>query len=185
MLSITYSPLIYWGVMKRRNKKPSGYLTWDILKRIIRKHDGQIRIRELYVILASRGYLVWGADIRDALITFEEQGLIAYSQDRDRIILTLLKQSKSDNKIEKEETMTRGELLNYLTEEAKRYRKDALSSIQRNGHMHRLFQKDIAELCKDPERLQRFVDALLVDFINYVGTGQCLDYGLHTKHIET
>lgn len=80
--------------------------------------------------------------------------------------------------------MTRGELLNYLTEEAKRYRNDALSSIQRNEHMHRLSPKDIAKLHKNPERLQRFMDALLVDFINYIGTGQSLDYGLHTKHIE-
>lgn len=80
--------------------------------------------------------------------------------------------------------MTRGKLLNLLTKEAKRYRRQALASIERNGHMNDLSQKDLMRLKRDRQLTQRVIDALLVDFINIVGVGQCLDYGLYTKNIK-
>ncbi len=80
--------------------------------------------------------------------------------------------------------MTRGEFLNALTEEAKKYRKKSLSSIAQNGHMNDLSMKDISKLNKDKKFTQRVVDALLVDFINFVGVGQGIDYALYTEHLD-
>ena len=37
---------------------------------------------------------------------------------------------------------------------------------------------------ENQERFQRFADAILVDFIHYIGNGQGLDYGLYTKHLD-
>ena len=81
--------------------------------------------------------------------------------------------------------MTRGELLNFLTKEAKQYRKTALMTIERNGHMDDVSRKDFSRLKKDRELTQRMIDALLVDFINAVGVSQCVDYALYTKHIKS
>ncbi|MDO8571687.1 MAG: hypothetical protein Q7R79_03330, partial [bacterium] len=80
--------------------------------------------------------------------------------------------------------MTRGELLNFLTEESKKYRQTALSSLERNGHMNDLSKEDISKLNTDGQLIQRVVDALLVDFINFVGVNQCVDYGLYTKDLS-
>ena len=71
--------------------------------------------------------------------------------------------------------VTRADLLNYLTEKAKDYRLDAVKSINRNRHMN--------DLDRVTKVSQKVVDALLVDFINYVGTQQCVDYGLYTKDL--
>ncbi len=81
--------------------------------------------------------------------------------------------------------MTRGELLKLLEEEAKRYRLEALLSIKRSRHMNDLSQADLAKLEKNQKQIQRLIDALLVDFINKVGIGQCVDLGLYTKHITS
>lgn len=81
--------------------------------------------------------------------------------------------------------MTRGELLNFLKEEAKRYRGQALSSIERNWHMNNLSRKDLLRLKKSQQLTQRMIDALLVDFINVVGVSQCIDYALYTKDLKS
>jgi len=81
--------------------------------------------------------------------------------------------------------MTRGELLNLLTDEAKRYRRTALSSIERHQYMNSISRRDLSRLKKNRQLTQRTIDALLVDFINTVGAGQCVDYALYTKHLES
>jgi len=81
--------------------------------------------------------------------------------------------------------MTRGELLKLLTEEARRYREAALESIERNGHMNDVSQEDVMRLKEDPGLTQRLIDALLVDFINTIGVGQCVDYALYTRDLES
>lgn len=83
-----------------------------------------------------------------------------------------------------EHAITRGKLLNFLTEEAREYRKDALSSLEWNRHMNNLSSKDISKMKKERQRHQRIVDALLVDFINTVGANQGVDYALYTKHFK-
>lgn len=80
--------------------------------------------------------------------------------------------------------MTKGELLKLLTDEAKRYRGDALDSVERNRHMNALSRNDLARLKKDKKLVQRLIDALLVDFINGIGTSQGIDYSLYAKHLN-
>lgn len=80
--------------------------------------------------------------------------------------------------------MTKGELLRLLEDEAKKYRKLAFASIERSRHMNDLSETDFAKLRKSRQLIQKTIDALLVDFINFVGAGQCIDYGLHTRHFD-
>lgn len=75
--------------------------------------------------------------------------------------------------------------MNLLEKEARQYRKQALSLIERNKHMNNLSTKDILRLKKDRQMTQRMIDALLVNFINVVGTSQSIDYGLYTKHLKS
>jgi hypothetical protein len=83
----------------------------------------------------------------------------------------------------KDKNITRGELLNFLTKEAKRYRTTALKSLKRNRHMNTLSKKDLLKL-RNLHSIQEFIDAILVDFINSVGVGQGIDYALYTENLE-
>ena len=38
--------------------------------------------------------------------------------------------------------------------------------------------------CRERHIHQKVIDALLVDFINYIGTNQCIDYGLQVKDLK-
>lgn len=69
--------------------------------------------------------------------------------------------------------MTRGELLEMLTKFAKAYRKDT-TSVSRNQHL--------TFIDKEPDQATK--DAILVDFINYVGVRQCLDYALNVDDLK-
>lgn len=80
--------------------------------------------------------------------------------------------------------LTRGDLLKLLEKEAKDYREKALDSVRRNCHMNGLTEADIVEVRKNPELFRRFAEAVLVDFVNWVGVGQGLDYGLKTSHLK-
>ena len=71
--------------------------------------------------------------------------------------------------------MTIGELCKLLETDAKRYRLTAKQSIQRNHHMN---------TCRYPIASQNFIDALLVDFINFIAQRQGLDLGLYTKDLR-
>ena len=71
--------------------------------------------------------------------------------------------------------MTRGELLDFLTERAKEFRKDKLQ-ISRNVHLTGIDENIL------PTSDQ--IDGILVAFINYVGMSQCIDYALSYKDFE-
>jgi len=58
------------------------------------------------------------------------------------------------------------------------YRLGANNSLRRNSHMN----ESVMESKEDVP--QQVMDALLVDFVNYVGVQQGLDYGLYTKHLR-
>ena len=73
--------------------------------------------------------------------------------------------------------------MRFLTAETKRYRKGALASLARNSHMNDLSAKDILRL-KRSRVTKKFIEALLVDFVNAIGVSQGIDYGLHTKHLN-
>ena len=68
--------------------------------------------------------------------------------------------------------MTRGELLEFFTEQAKEFRKDK-TSISRNSHL--------TSIKEQPE--QYLIDGVLVAFINYIGIGQCIDYALSVEDL--
>ncbi|KKT85579.1 MAG: hypothetical protein UW85_C0018G0006 [Parcubacteria group bacterium GW2011_GWA1_Parcubacteria_45_10] len=80
--------------------------------------------------------------------------------------------------------LTRGDLLKLLEREAKGYCGGVLDSVRRNCHMNNLTEADIAEVQRNPRLFRRFAEAVLVDFVNYVGAGQRLDYGLKTSHLK-
>lgn len=68
------------------------------------------------------------------------------------------------------------ELLDMLKEDAKIYRKDSLQSLARNSHMNEVRRVDLIK--------QPVIDAVLVDFINFVASKHCVDYSLYTKDLE-
>jgi len=70
--------------------------------------------------------------------------------------------------------MTRGELLDLLTVYAKDYHINAAETIARNDHMNNL---------KGVPVHTDVIDAVLVDFINYIGVKNCIDYALYTSDL--
>lgn len=72
--------------------------------------------------------------------------------------------------------LTSGELLRLLTNFAKDYAKEGAESINRNNHMN--------DVPKTETVSQKVVDAVLVDFINYIGVRYLVDYGLYTSDLS-
>lgn len=68
--------------------------------------------------------------------------------------------------------MNRGKLLEYLTNEARTFRKDR-TAVCRNRHL--TYINEIPD--------QKLVDGILVAFINYIGMDQCIDYALHVDDL--
>ena len=68
--------------------------------------------------------------------------------------------------------MNRGELLEFLTKQAREFRKDK-TSISRNSHL--------TSIEEQPE--QYLIDGILVAFINHIGMSQCIDYALHVRDL--
>lgn len=80
--------------------------------------------------------------------------------------------------------MTVKDLADLLEKEASVYRAMNIAVIRQNRHMNDLTDSDIAEMEKlEPRLRQKIIDALLVDFINFIATRQGLDLGLYTKHL--
>ncbi len=69
------------------------------------------------------------------------------------------------------------DLLELLADTAKDYREECIESIIRNRHMNKLEARDEIRV------KQRYIDAILVDFINKVANEQGVDYGLHTTDL--
>ena len=69
--------------------------------------------------------------------------------------------------------MTSGDYMKRLDDFAKQYCKQNVNeSVIRNKHMNKLKGDEI--ISKD------ISDAIIVDFINFVGSKFCLDYGMYT-----
>ncbi len=67
------------------------------------------------------------------------------------------------------------EVLNKTADYAKKYRSEAQKSLERNNHMNQI---------EDSEQVQqRIIDAVLVDFINYIGVKHGIDYAMYTKDL--
>lgn len=72
--------------------------------------------------------------------------------------------------------MTNSELIDMLIEHAKEYAIGVTESIKRNNHMNNLRNNVIIE--------QETADALIVDFVNFIGGKHCMDVGLYTKDLK-
>ena len=72
--------------------------------------------------------------------------------------------------------LTSGELLELITDFAKEYRLKSVESMNRNKHRNDLTEKD--------EVSQKVVDAVLVDFVNYIGVTRGVDYGLYASDLK-
>lgn len=72
--------------------------------------------------------------------------------------------------------LTSVELLQLLTNFAKDYAKESAESIKRNCHMNDVPETETVS--------QKSVDAVLVDFINYIGVRHLVDYGLYTSDLN-
>ena len=70
--------------------------------------------------------------------------------------------------------MTRGDLLEFLTKQAKEFRKDT-TNICRNEHLTGINEQEM------PRAFQ--IDGILVAFINYIGINQGIDYALSIKDL--
>ena len=71
--------------------------------------------------------------------------------------------------------MTRGELLEFLTKEAMKFREEP-NLISINKHLTGIDENNM------PNKEQ--IDGVLVAFINHVGISQCIDYALSYKDFE-
>ncbi len=71
--------------------------------------------------------------------------------------------------------MTRGELLQYLTKEAVKFREHP-NFISINKHLTGIDENNM------PSKEQ--IDGVLVAFINYVGMSQCIDYALSYEDFD-
>lgn len=74
--------------------------------------------------------------------------------------------------------MTKGELMNMLVGYAKEYAEDAPNSTLRNEHMNELKRDNYYVV---PSRIT--TDAVIVDFVNFIGMRQGMDLGFYTKDL--
>lgn len=56
------------------------------------------------------------------------------------------------------------------------YRVKAQQSLKRNNHMNEIEEDEVVQ--------QRHIDAVLVDFINYIGVKHGIDYALYTEDLK-
>ncbi len=68
------------------------------------------------------------------------------------------------------------EMLNLSKNYADRYSKDAQVSLVRNNHMNDIKSDELID--------QRVIDAVLVDFINFIAAKHCIDYALYTSDLR-
>lgn len=68
------------------------------------------------------------------------------------------------------------DMLELAKDYAKNYRHVAQKSIERNNHMNEIERGEIVD--------QRHIDAVVVDFINYIGIKHGIDYGLYTEELK-
>ena len=70
------------------------------------------------------------------------------------------------------------ELLELIEKNVKNYRHEGIAnSIIRNSHMNN-FKGTVEDI--DPD----LVDAILVDFVNFLARNQCVDYGMYTCDLD-
>lgn len=74
------------------------------------------------------------------------------------------------------EIQSKADVLNYLSQMAKQYAPKANENIHRNSHMNAVNPTDTIP--------QHLVNALLVDFVNYIAINQGVDLAMYTSDAE-
>lgn len=69
----------------------------------------------------------------------------------------------------------RGDVMRRFCDDAIRYASDIPKSVIRNRHMNNLRANSVID--------RDVADAVIVDFLNYVAAGMCMDYGLYTRDL--
>jgi len=82
---------------------------------------------------------------------------------------------KCNKNLDSNKKWTKGQLCQFLEDEAKLYLKDVQESIIRNKHMHEFKGKKIDI---------KLVEAVLVGYINNIASGQGMDLGLYTHYLH-
>lgn len=72
--------------------------------------------------------------------------------------------------------ISRLQFIEHITEAIEKYRLDSNSSIHRHSHMNDIEPEDYVE--------QRIVDAILVDFVNFIAGKMGVDYGIYTRDLK-
>lgn len=75
---------------------------------------------------------------------------------------------------------TKIELLNFIASCAGDYYKTVIDRIKIDQHMNGITDADFKI---DKSTLQRIAEAVIIDFINFVGMAQGVDYGMYTRHL--
>jgi hypothetical protein len=75
------------------------------------------------------------------------------------------------------------ELLQSLARYAGLYYKDAVKSIEKNRHMNGLTNDDLYAIGRNEALVRKIVDAVIVDFINFIGAQHCADFAMYTKDL--
>lgn len=68
------------------------------------------------------------------------------------------------------------EIIEQIKKHADKYSEDAKASLVRNNHMNDIENNEEIE--------QRVIDAVLVDFINFIGIRYGIDYALYTSDLR-
>ena len=74
--------------------------------------------------------------------------------------------------------MKKIDLLHLVEKNIGDYRLGTNDSLRRSCHMNNHVMEDREDIP------QEVIDALLVDFLNYMGTWQGVNYGMYTRHLE-
>lgn len=80
--------------------------------------------------------------------------------------------------------MTTGEFLDSVEGSAQNYHKEVLESLLRNDETYELSVADCADIRTHRKRFQRFAEAILADFINYLALERGGDRGERPSHIR-
>ena len=72
--------------------------------------------------------------------------------------------------------MNKIDLADLLIKRAKEYSKDAQNSLVRNNHMNEIEEGEVVQ--------QRIIDAVIVDYINFIGNKMCMDIALYTEDLK-
>ena len=83
--------------------------------------------------------------------------------------------------------MNKGEYMKMIEADARDYvAQDVIRSILRNSHMNNLKVDEAVKILANVPKdfMKNLTDAILVDFINFLGYKQGLDYGMYTYDLK-